>query len=245
MMRLFPVAATLLICVYAQAQVPDQREQLRLQIWAELDSYPGRFEDDETSNASDETDKNTKSHKKDTLFDQLYSDAIERAKLVSPFLAGGFLHGWTFDYTPSDKARGVEDYWEFAQKRQFDPTVNRLSYREPLVKDGRLLCWVYCDRTEQQKAEYKLWTSILRPKVHGHGEGLVEDGFEGIREACSKAARDAVRSYWRTMEKNKPKEITGQLLLTGSPRIYIKNGRYVADLEFLLDTERIVRYQTH
>lgn len=242
MKRLFPLAAVFLLCLRAPSQVPDQSEQLRLAIWAELDNFPGKFEEDDKGSAQEE---NTQERKKDTLFDQLYSDAIKRAKEVAPFLAGGFLHGWTFDYTPGDKARGVEDFWEFAQRREFDPAVNHLSYREPLVKDGRLLCWVYCDRTEAQKAEYKLWSSVLRPKVHGQGEGLVEEGFEGIRQACSQAARDAVRSHWRTMEKNKPKEISGQLLLTGNPRIYIKNGRYVADLEFLLDTERVVRYQTY
>ena len=239
MKRLFPLALLLFLSLCAASQVPDQSEQLRLQIWAELDNFPGKFEEEESAG-----DEDTKERKKDTLFDQLFSDAIERAKLISPFLAGGFLHGWTFDYTPGDKARGVEDYWEFAPRREFDPAVNHLRYREPFVQGGNLLCWVYCDRTEAQKTEWKMWSSILRPKTHGQGEGLLEDGFEGIRNACSQAARDAVRSYWRTMEKNKPKEISGQLLLIGSPRIYIKNGRYVADLEFLLDTERIVRYQT-
>ena len=79
-------------------------------------------------------------------------------------------------------------------------------------------------------------------KVKGCGSASVQDGFEGIKQACSNAAKNAVREYWRTMEKNKPKEISGTLLLIRDPRIFIKNGRYEVDLDFFLETDRIVPY---
>lgn len=154
----------------------------------------------------------------------------------------GLLYGWNFDYTPYDKKRGVKEYWEFSEVRKFDSSINRLEYHNPVPKDGKLLSWVYCDRTPAQQLEYKRWTSIIHPKVKGCGSASVQDGFEGIKQACSNAAKNAVREYWRTMEKNKPKEISGTLLLIRDPRIFIKNGRYEVDLDFFLETDRIVPY---
>ncbi len=54
--------------------------------------------------------------------------------------------------------------------------------------------------------------------------------------------KNAVREYWRIYIKNKPKEIYGMLLLIGVPRVYISEGQYVADLEFFMETDKIVKY---
>ena len=56
------------------------------------------------------------------------------------------------------------------------------------------------------------------------------------------ALKEAVRQYWRTLEKNKPKEISGTVLLIRDPRIYVKNGQYIVDLDFFLETDRIIKY---
>jgi len=54
-----------------------------------------------------------------------------------------------------------------------------------------------------------------------------------------------VREYWRTMVKNKPKEILGRVLLIQDPRIYIYEGQYVVDLDFFLQTDRIILYSNY
>lgn len=218
-------------------QAPLQNEQIRIQVWAELDSFPGKFEEE---NSIQEQKSSKQEEKSD--FEKLYGFAIERTKQVAPFLMEGLLYGWNFDYTPYDKKRGVQEYWEFSEVRKFDSSINRLEYHNPVPKDGKLLSWVYCDRTSAQQLEYKRWNSIIHPKVKGSGSASVQDGFEGIKQACSNAAKNAVREYWRTMEKNKPKEISGTLLLIRDPRIFIKNGRYEVDLDFFLETDRIVPY---
>jgi len=121
----------------------------------------------------------------------------------------GMLSGFKFDYTPSDKARKVQEYWDFEQIKPFNPKVNRITYHNPVPQIDRLYSWAYCDRTPMQKLEYERWSSIEHPKIHGVGRGDVEKGFEGIKEAVSAAAKEAVREYWRTQIRNKPKEIQG------------------------------------
>ncbi len=223
------------------SQLPDQTEQIRIQIWAELDEFPGKFEEEEKDT---EENKKSFSERRDeqTEFQILYSQAIERARLIAPFLIEGMISGWNFEYTPYDRMRKVSEQFIFSPVRELEPNLNPLEYHDPFVKDNRLLTYVFCNRTPSQQAEFKRWESIVHPKIKGKGTGSVQDGFEGIKEACSSAVKNAVHEYWRTMIKNKPKEITGTVLLIKEPRIYIESGQYVVDLDFFLETDRIVTY---
>ena len=243
------------------AQVPNQSQQLRIQIWSELDPFPGGFGDeaweteegdpgssaraDDSAVAAPEPDPLPSaggSAENESMRTRLYSFAIGRAKELTPFFLSGMLSGWTFDYTPSDKARGVEEFFEFGEIHPFDWSVNSIEYRDPIPEDEKLLVWAYCDRTEVQQLSYRRWSSINLPKVRGRGSASVAKGFEGIKESVGSAIRNAVREYWRVYSRNKPKEITGRVLLIGVPRVYIYEGQYKTDLEFFLETDRIVKY---
>ncbi len=249
-------------------QVPNQSRQLRIQIWSELDPFPGGFEDEiwEEENGTDSPEASGRSGVPGTALPaadgktaaalpssggsaayesertRLYSFAIGRAKELTPFFLSGMLSGWTFEYTPYDKGRGVEEFFEFGEITPFDWSMNSIEYREPVPEDSKLLVWAYCDRTEVQQLSYRRWSSINLPKVRGRGSASVEKGFEGIKESVGSAIRDAVREYWRIYSRNKPKEITGRVLLIGVPRVYIYEGQYKTDLEFFLETDRIVKY---
>ncbi|MBP5465705.1 MAG: hypothetical protein J6Y13_11105 [Treponema sp.] len=268
----------LLLTSGAASQVPNQSEQLRIQIWSELDPFPGGFGDGNKAAKTAEADGTSPgtglsaaeasgtaaagtetsasgtepsaaplpSSGGDAAYEaartRLYSFAIGRAKEISPFFLAGMLSGWTFDYTPYDKSRGVDEFFEFGEITPFDWSMNSITYKDPLPEDNKLLVWAYCDRTELQQLSYRRWSSINLPKVRGRGRASVEKGFEGIQEAVGNAIKDAVREYWRIYSKNKPKEITGRVLLIGVPRVYILEGQYVTDLEFFLETDRIVKY---
>ncbi|MBQ0039916.1 MAG: hypothetical protein KBS64_05775 [Treponema sp.] len=220
------------------AQVQEQSEQLRILVWADLDAFPGSFEDEGDSVENINMEEN----KGKTEFQKLFGFAIERSRQVAPFLLNGMINGWSFEYTPYDKRRGVKEYWEMNEIKEFDPKMNPVEFHDPEPMDGKLVSRVYCNRTKVQQEEYKRWCSIVHPHIKGIGRGSVEKGFDGIREACSMALRDAVREYWRTLEKNKPKEISGTVLLIRDPRIYVRNGQYVVDLDFFLETDRIIKY---
>lgn len=248
----------------AIAQLPSQKDQLRIQIWADLDPFPGKFGDDadgkeltfteeheieelavaneEAGSSAEDASQSPDSSETPEWLREVFGFAIDRAKEVTPFILSGMLYGWNFEYTPSDKARKVSEYFEFSEVHQFDHEVNRIDYHSPVVQDGKLLVWAYCDRNRAQKLSYERWTSIVHPHVQGTGTGSVEDGFEGIRAACSEAVKNAVREHWRIYEKNKPKEISGSVLLINNPRIYIKDGKYVVVLDFFMETDKITRY---
>lgn len=267
--RAAAVLLAMSIMLAAGAQSISQKEQLRIQIWADLDPFPGSFEDspdtedlpgpsavavpqenysDDKDTAQDSDRKNGNAAGNRRFINSAEADmepfrfAIERAKETAPFLMSGMLSGWKFDYTPSDKLRGVEEWWEFSETAPFNPGVNHITYHNPRVQDGKLLCWAYCDRTSMQQNEYERWASLNHPRIRGQGTGPVERGFDGIKEACGQAVKNAVHEYWRTQVKNKPKEISGSVLVIRTPRIYVKDGNYVVELDFFLETDRIVGY---
>ena len=54
--------------------------------------------------------------------------------------------------------------------------------------------------------------------------------------------KNAVRNYYRNLIKNKPKQITGAVLLRKTPLLGIDSGRYVINLDFFLECGTIEEY---
>lgn len=205
---------------------PSVIEHIRIPLWAELDAYPGTEE---------------AKNKDAGVFDY----PVSRIKEVAPFLVSGMVYGWEFIYTPSDKARNVEEYFELKEIQPLTPEVEKINYAYPWVEESRLNCWCEYTRTEGQIQNYYLWSSIQHPVIHGTGEGKLELGFDGIKDASEEALKNAVREYFRKIVKNKPKEIRGSVLIRDIPTIGIKTGHYIINLDFFLECDRILEYKTY
>jgi hypothetical protein len=208
---------------FAAAQTPSIIEHIRIPLWAEADAYPGLAEAQDTTTG-------------------VYEYPVKRIKTLAPFLINGMVHGWNFTYTPYDKLRGVEEYFDFSDILPLGNGEENISYSNPWISDGKITCWVEFTRTPQMLRNYALWASINHPTISGKGEGKIADGFDGITTAAKEAVKDAVRRYFRGTIKNKPKEITGKVLIRKEPFIGINSGRYVVQLDFFLETDRIISY---
>ena len=205
------------------AQTPSIIEHIRFAIWADVDAYPG------TEAAATDAQAGE------------FDYPIARIKEIVPFLMEGLVYGWNFSYTPSDKTRGVEEYLEVtpvrAEKSKFD-----IKYSSVWIENNRFNCWVDFTRTDHQVQTYNLWASIQNPTIQGRGYGDLTKGFDGIKEAAEDSLKNAVRSYYRNLIKNKPKQITGAVLLRKTPLLGIDSGRYVINLDFFLECGTIEEY---
>lgn len=217
------------------SQSPSFVQKIRIPLWAELDAYPGLAE--ELS-----SDVNIATTSTSETEDGVFNYSIGRLKKIAPFIVHGMVYGWEFSYTPSDKFRRVEEYFELTPLPSSVEVTNLIQYSEPWVEENRVGVWVELERSEQMIREYKIWQSIVNPKISGTGYGKISDGFDGITTAAENALKDAVRSYYRIKIKNKPKEITGRVLVTKEPLIGISSGRYKMQLDFFLETDRIKPY---
>ena len=81
--------------------------------------------------------------------------------------------------------------------------------------------------------------------IRGRGYGKVSDGFEGYKNAAKDALKNAVREHYRKIVKNKPKEITGSVLIKDIPVTGVVSGKYVINLDFFLEYGRIIEYSTY
>jgi len=208
------------------AQTPSIIQNIRVPLWAELDAFPGM------------------EHMSDEEAGQ-YEYPQKQIKEVAPFLINAMVYGWTFSYTPGDKARGVEEQFEVTEIVSSEVIEGGIKYVSPWLEKNRLNYWCEYSRTASQIQNYDLWSSIQNPKIKGRGYGPADMGFEGIRIAAKDALKEAVRSYYRNVIKNKPKEITGSVLIRDLPTLGIVSGRYVINLDFFLECGRIVEYTVY
>lgn len=190
------------------------------------------------------SEKNSANENADNDFanGKIFDYAKERMKTLGSFLVGGMLYGWNFTYTPSDKLRGVPEFMEFSDVQSKESFAGDIHYKGLLVREGKVYSWLEFKKTETMIQNYFLWSSIVNEKIHGLGYGKIEDGFQGIEDAVRDAIKNAVRAHFRTKIKNKPKEITGRVLLLAEPLIGISSGRYKVQLDFFLETDRITPY---
>ena len=208
------------------AQTPSVIRNIRLPLWAELDAYPGLELPVDVNSGQ-------------------YEFPIAQMRKIAPFIINGMVYGWNFVYVPSDKARGVEEILEITEIVSSDVIQDGITYTSPWISDNNLNCWVEYTRTDSQVQSYNLWASIQNPVIGGIGYGAIEKGFEGIEEAARESLKDAIRNYYRKTIKNKPKEISGSVLIRKFPTLGIDSGRYVINLDFFLECGRILEYSVY
>ena len=227
----FLISACLFFAQGLFAQTPSVVRNIRLPLWAELDAYPGLVP------AGSETEEK--------VSEGQFDYPVSQMKKIAPFIITGMVYGWNFVYVPYDKARGVEEYLEVTEIVSADVIRGGITYASPWLTESTFNCWAEYTRTDSQVQTYKLWESIQNPVISGIGYAPVEKGFEGIEEAARESLKDAIRNYYRKTIKNKPKEITGAVLIRKFPTLGIDAGRYVINLDFFLECGKIIEYSVY
>ena len=208
------------------AQSVSQLTKIRFNLWAEIDPYPG-----------------SEDAKNDTGDPSKYEFSINRIKEIAPLLVEGMVYGWEFSYTPYDKTRHVDEYMEIKPIVNPQYLIPNIVYSSPWIENNSFNCWVQYNKNEYEKSEYDKWSVIQNPSIHGVGYGETKDGFTGIENACKDALKNAVREHFRGVIKNKPKEITGKVLIKNVPLIGGDAGRYMIKLDFFLEYGKIIEYK--
>lgn len=218
-------AAVFLLNVFsAFSQSTDFSNKIRINVWAEMDACPELAEAQDTSSGQ-------------------FDYTINRIRQTSAFILNGMTNGWRFSYTPSDKLRNVKEEFSIEEILPFDSSSNPISYQKPWIQDNLVHAWVEFERTPRMKRSYTMWNTIKHKKIQGRGYAPVNKGFEGITEAAKDSLKNAIRKHYQAIIKNKPKEIRGSVLIKKEPQIGIDAGQYMVELDFFLETDRIISYK--
>jgi len=159
------------------------------------------------------------------------------------YAISGMIYGFSFSYTPSDEARRVEDRFELKPLAEIPWSSPRLAVLDMGKEERRMTARFSYSLTDQEAARRASWGSNTVPLATGSGEASVMGGPGERLTAIREAVKDAVREHLRSRLYNKPREVTGEVLLWEGPETGIRSGSYVTRVKVRLLLDEIVPYR--
>jgi len=171
--------------------------------------------------------------------------AARRALEEARFVFSGMIFGYRFLYVPSDKTRQVEEHFTLELLHQIpwgDPGL--VAKQAVPFNENRLTVRIRYNLSEHHSYRLNSWQSTIYPVSSGAGEGTAMGGYKEKITAIKEAVKAAIRSYGREAVYNKPREMSGEVLLVESPYIIINEGSYLAKVKIKLKGVEILPYRS-
>lgn len=159
------------------------------------------------------------------------------------FIYSGMLYGFSFTYVPPDSKREVEEFFELLPIYEIPSGDDNMEIRSTRVVEGVLYAIIRYYLEDFQIDRLKSWSTNMIPVTQGRGEGNMLLGYQQRIEALKEGLKLGIKAYVQEREFNKPKKISGELLLAESPLIMSGSGMYTAEVKFRLRIENISRYR--
>lgn len=212
-------------CLFSDSYSDSSKDEaviMRVPVWVFLEPVPGRFDEENSVRII---------------------PPKEMLKELSAYLLSGMIYGWRFSYTPFDKLRGVEEYFDLQPVTKIEPNDSKLLIKDLEVVYPYCYCWAEYSVSKSYFSRLDFWKTILAKTIQGSGECSLDEEINGIYTAYNEAVKNAVRQYLRKQIKNKPKEISGEVLIKANPRLYVNSGKFKSELEIYLKINEVVPYQ--
>lgn len=203
----------------ADAQAPDD-PILTLEVWSELDPLLA----------------DARPVPRDVAVERL----VEEARLT----LSGMIYGYRFRYVPADPSRGVSESFDlepYATIARGDP---RLTVFQTWVADERLYARVFYRVGDDQADWYRGWRSAATGLAEGVGVSPFFGGPRAKPGAIRDALRGAVRNLARERSPNRPRVVSGALVIAEAPTVAVRAGHYEARLSALIQIDSIEAYDT-
>ena len=212
--------ARLILLLIPAAATYAQIERLTLNLWCDLE--PPVFEGGEYPLSAE------------TAAQKL----LEEART----LFSAMIYGYRFTYTPYDRARDVQE--EFG----LDP-IAEIPWGDPGLKiirtevqDKRFYGKLYYHLKDYQFSRISSWETNTLPTSQGQGEDSFLKGQTAKIGSFQEAVKQAIREYARKRIYNKPKRITGEVLLVAQPHTIIDSGAYLTQVKIKLFIDTLTPY---
>lgn len=154
------------------------------------------------------------------------------------------IYGFEFAYTPGDRTRGVADEFILTPIAEIPWGDPRLRIVDAWIGEARLFAKVEYDLQGFQEDRRQAWGSTAVPTATGIGEWNMFLAPAPVSKARSLEAafREALRNHLRPIHFNKPREVTGELLLWDPPSVIIEAGTYQTRVDVKLRLREIRDY---
>jgi hypothetical protein len=219
MIRRF-VAASLFLLISLLAGAQDRILDLRL--WCELDPMVQENQDYPLSTEAAQT------------------RALEEARGI----LSGMIYGYRFRYTPGDRVRRIEEQFSLDPVLEIQWGDPNLQIADAYIRESLLHIKVTYRLEDFQYDRRRAWSSNSLEASTGLGSHSVftAPSPEGKKRALEEAMKNAVREALRPVHFNKPREVTGQILIWNQPYTVIQSGAYTTRTDVKLRIEEIRSY---
>lgn len=171
------------------------------------------------------------------------NEAVKNMLEEARVIFSAMIYGYSFVYTPSDRLRKVKEVFKLTPLAQLKWGDKQLEVVSTKVKNKKLYAKITYNLLEYQFLNRNAWSSSALAGASGSGRGNIFKG-SGMRNiSFNNAIKNALRDYLRARVFNKPRKITGEVLLWDSPGLTVESGMYVTTVKIKLKIKRIEPYR--
>jgi hypothetical protein len=176
----------------------------------------------------------------------LSKDEVSRRVLEEArFVFSGMIYGFTFSYTPLDRARGIEEEFSLVPQAEIPSGDPSLAVIDTRTTDERFFADLRYSVRLFQERWMRGWESSVLPVVSGIGTGRVSEGHTAKLVSYREAVKEAARGYLRQRLQNKPKEVRGEVILVSSTYCVVDAGAYTSRAQIKIRISEIVPYRIY
>jgi len=158
-------------------------------------------------------------------------------------LISGMVYGWSFDYTPAVKSRGVAESFTLVPTAQVPWGSPRLRVVETEPSDLRLWARVSYAMNADEAARRSSWESGTAETSTGEGQASMMQGPPGKMASFREAVRNAIRLNLRARLPDAPRQVTGEVVLWEDPATTVHAGVYRTIAKVKFQVREIVPYR--
>ncbi len=160
-------------------------------------------------------------------------------------LLSAMVYGWSFSYEPGDRTRGVQERFDLQPLAQIPWGSPRLRVveTERTDSDTRLWARISYAMDDQESRRRAAWDSVTAERSSGQGAAPLQLGEAGRTSSLEAAVRDAIRRSLDVRYVNKPRRVTGEVVLWADPTVLIRSGTYLTTVTVKLLIRELIPYR--
>jgi hypothetical protein len=152
----------------------------------------------------------------------------------------GMVYGWEFEYEVGEKTRNLADVFDWTPLGELPFGDARMVPTDSQSGESMLRLWADYEMDASQTARRETWLGGQLRTIQARGKAGLDTGQQN---ALRDAAKQAVRSLVRGIERERPKTIRGRIALAEFPLITIAAGEWTASAKFFVEIREIQKYK--
>ncbi len=168
----------------------------------------------------------------------------ERLLKEGQYTISGMIFGFDFVYIPEYAARKVERYFDLTPIESIPWGDPGLRLREVRYEETTMYGLMDYTLSETDRIRLRSWQNTDRDQTEGIGHAPLLDGYEGKIAAIEDGIHYAIRDHLRGRYLNRPREVTGTVVLRRPPRIRTVHGEYEAQVSVYIVIRDVSAYTT-